>query len=131
MKNHSLRNHESENEIIRFYDEREWRYVPNLDIYKKELFKLGVSGGGVMTKKIFEDPELLAQANSIVEKAKLIFKPESIKYIIVKEEDEIFKMIKKLEDIKGDRYPANVIKILTSRIVTYDQIENDFLKKCI
>jgi hypothetical protein len=121
----SLRNHESDDKLIRFYDEREWRYVPDLKTFESYLEKLDILFG-LMDNSIFNNHEILNQANSILESAKLSFKPDDIKYIIVKEEKEILEMIRKLDQIKGEKYPSNIIKILTSRILTYDQIENDF-----
>ena len=69
---------------------------------------------------------LLAKANALVKTAKIYFKPNDIRYIIVKKDEEILKMIAILEKIKGDKYSSDIIKILTSRILTYEQIESDF-----
>lgn len=122
---YSLRNQEMESELIRFYDEREWRYVPDLKEHEKDLKVLDISNS-LIDNTQFDNKELFKKANTILDRIKLSFTPDDINYIIVKEENEILEMIRKLEQIKGDKYPANKIKILTSRILTYDQIKDDF-----
>ncbi|HNZ32257.1 MAG TPA: abortive infection system antitoxin AbiGi family protein [Smithellaceae bacterium] len=122
---HSLGNHESLDEKIRFYDEREWRYIPDLKTCDNDLIKLDITYG-LMKKEMFYNSDTLNEANSLLKMDNLSFQPDDIKYIIIKEESEILEMIRKLDQIKGDKYPSNTIKILTSRILTYDQINDDF-----
>lgn len=110
---------------IRFYDEREWRYVPELDKYKEQLEKDGVKAGLVLNINLFNH-DSRNSANDFLKTLRLRFKPKNIKYIIVKKEGEILSMIKALEDIKGNLYPSDIIKKLTSRILTYEQIKSDF-----
>ncbi len=100
---------------VKFYNEREWRYVP------KYSFK---DGSWAITKEEYNNPVTRAQENTATEGAKLSFEPSDIKYIIVKEEKEILSMIVALRKIKK-KYDANTIEILTSRIITSEQILND------
>lgn len=122
---YSSRNQAMGQELVRFYDEREWRYVPNLDLCESDLKKLNIFSG-LISENLFNNMEVMQEANSILKKVTLTFKPDDIKYIIVKEENELLETIKKLDQIKGDKYPSNTIKILTSRILTYEQINDDF-----
>jgi hypothetical protein len=77
---------------------------------------------------VYRQPEILADANKQLERdeTRLSFNANDIKYIIIKEESEINKMIKKLRVIKGIRYDSDTIDRLASRIITVKQIENDF-----
>jgi hypothetical protein len=111
---------------VRFYDEREWRYVPPIPkVLVLSSGKIDISGG-ILEKEQFADADIRSQANALIEPTKLHFNPSVIRYIIVKKDREVLTMINELERIKGNKYPANAIKILTSRILTYDQIEKDF-----
>jgi hypothetical protein len=103
------------NDII-FYDEREWRFMPNIDSNLPILLK----------KEEFSNQITLAEANTKCEACPLDFQPEDIKYIIVKHDSEILSMINALNTIKGRRYDADTVKRLTSRIITSKQILEDF-----
>ena len=48
------------------------------------------------------------------------------KYIILKEKSEISGMIKSIREIKGTKYPINVVEELYSKIITCQQIKEDF-----
>lgn len=109
-------------ENVRFYDEHEWRYVPDRRVMNKNLITVSLS------EVVYRQPEILADANKQLERdeTRLSFNANDIKYIIIKEESEINKMIKKLRVIKGIRYDSDTIDRLASRIITVKQIENDF-----
>ena len=101
----------------RFFDEREWRFVPDLT-GRPHLYGL--------TKDEFLDKDKRTAANSYLwNKSKLSFSPNDIKYIIVRREDEILDMICKIGYIK-ERFPDKQVQLLASRIISYSQIRNDF-----
>lgn len=102
-----------EQKDYKFYNEREWRYVPDLEKYY------------VLTEDVFQDLKKRKEENEKLKEAKLKFEPEDIKYIIIKNDKEISGMVEALKDIKLKRYPL-IIEILTTRIITYKQIEKDF-----
>ena len=105
-------------ENIRFYNEREWRYVPHLDDDKDVE--------NVLRKKEFENPIRLAQENNKVKKYSLEFAPNDIKYIFVKDESEIHSTIEAIREIKSAKYLAKDIDVLTSKILTSKQLIEDF-----
>lgn len=94
-----------------YYNEREWRYVPENHedkqvlpwYYEKDAFKkLGVE-------------------------MYLGFDSDDIRYIIVESESDILPIIETIKEANGKLgYPKDMISILNSRIMTYDQIINDF-----
>lgn len=100
---------------IRFYDEREWRFVP-----MKDPFKSGM-------RKIIYDNEVLRRKyhKKLWEQGVLRFKPSDIKYIIVSREDEIIPIITKIKQIKSE-YDSNQIKLLYSRVISAERILEDF-----
>ncbi len=106
-------------EGIRFYDEREWRFVPDINP--------GADSVTVwLSKETYLDDILLSEANEILaDKHKLHFNPDDIKYIIVEREDQVLSIIKAVEKIT-DRFDRDTIKKLTSRIITREQIIEDF-----
>jgi len=105
---------------VRFYDEREWRYVPALD----RLNDLGLIP--VMNQEQYNDSSTLNHCNEILQESfKLTFTAQDIKYIIVREEDEVLKMAEKIESLKY-RYSDEEIKLLTTRIISMQQILEDF-----
>jgi Putative abortive phage resistance protein AbiGi, antitoxin len=100
-----------------FYDEKEWRYVPLLNLMAGSDCRLD--------KEEFLDPIKRAHANNVLcQKVQLAFEPKVIKYIIVNKEKEIQSMINAIKKIKSS-YP-NFIDILISRVISSEQILSDF-----
>ena len=98
------------------YNEREWRYIPE---------ESSDSTVNFLFKETFLNDELLMKHNEKLENNKLFFEPEDIIYIILKNDEEILDMINDLYVIKG-KYSAEQKKKLTTRIITIEQIMNDF-----
>ena len=96
----------------KFYDEREWRYIPSIEdttieksfIYRDEYEEL-------------KDKSLTNNT--------LRFIPNDIKYIIVSNENEIPLILETIKNVKSHRKPAEV-ELLSSKILTIEQIKNDF-----
>lgn len=105
-------------ENYRFSDEREWRYVLPLESEALMFANL---------KKIKTDMVQAAKEkmNANIMDKRLVFEPEDINYIIIKNESERDGIIKTLEDVKG-KFPMQQVKRLTSRIISTEQIESDF-----
>lgn len=104
---------------VRFYDEREWRYVPDIEPGKATVTPW-------MLKKQYLDDIIRSEANEVLaDNYSLNFQPDDIKYIIVENEDQILSIIQAVERIKG-KYDSDTLKRLTSRILTKQQIIEDF-----
>jgi hypothetical protein len=104
-------------ETIRFYDEREWRYVPEIAT-NDEWFS-------IITKKDFLNNEYRNQQTEKLKSQKLSFEPNDIKYIIVEKENEIFPMTQRIQAIKS-KYSLQDVETLKARIVSMEQIKEDF-----
>ena len=103
---------------VRFYDEREWRFVPDLE---GDLFNF------LLDEDTFNNTETREKTNhELHTRSRISFKPNDVKYIIVSREKEILPMIKGIEEIKGDRFTQNEIKLLSSKIISAEQIAKDF-----
>ena len=103
-------------EKVRFYDEREWRFIPIAD--DGRLSALNLPG--------YLKASARAQANHDISEYRLSFTPSDIRYVIVKHENEILDIIRELERIKGRKYTADQVKILSSRVISSAQIIEDF-----
>ena len=91
-----------------FFQESEWRYVaPVMDLIEDDEFE---------DKK--EDE------NKKVEKYKLQINPNDVRYIFVKSDTDIPKLVDFINSELGV-FPHNDLKILTSRIVSLDTLRND------
>lgn len=102
---------------VRFYDEREWRYVSRS---MEGEYRYG------LTKQEFAADDLREAAQKdIFDRDRVKFVPSDVKYVILAKESEILKLIQKIERVKG-RYAHNEVKVLTSRIISAEQIESDF-----
>ena len=99
---------------VRFYDEREWRYVPT-------------SGTGMMslTKEDFLDPVRLAESHQRLVVPPLQFEPSNIRFLIVARENEVLPMIHRVHEIKA-KYSEDERAILCSRIHRAELIMEDF-----
>lgn len=102
---------------VRFYNEREWRYIPILPVNQNYYELLAVSQ--------YNDAIFLAQENSKMQDFALSFEPKDIKYLFVKDESEVHSMIQALRQIKL-KYSSIEIDILASKIITTKQLREDF-----
>lgn len=103
---------------VKFYNEREWRFIPTKDRKAAPY--------GTLTKEKMQDEGELEYANSRLKDFQLHFTPKDVKYIFVKEEKEIHRMVDKLRKIKSPIYDSKTIDILASKILTTEQIFDDF-----
>jgi len=101
---------------FRFYDEKEWRFVPPSSNHEFDY---------ILPRDEFKYKQIRDLRNQILRKIRLKFQPKDIKYLIVKDESEISWIIQELKRIKN-KYPIATIEILTSRIITSEQIADDF-----
>lgn len=98
-----------------FYNEREWRYIPDsLDI-KNQCVKL-------KDKTNLEDLNKLTNCD----KCKLKFQYNDIKYLFVKTEDERLQLINFICNKFNKKIGEKELLLLTSKILTEEQITNDF-----
>lgn len=102
---------------VRFYDEREWRWIPNM---------ADTANGLRLMREEYDNPGIRDKANRDVgKKYRLRFEPSDIKYIIVAREDEVLPMIHAVEQIK-EKYSADEKRLLTSRVISAERIAADF-----
>lgn len=97
-----------------FANEREWRYVPPIT----ESILAFVPIDQIKTSK------QKSQFNQKVKHIRLNFQPDDIKYLIVEKDEDINDLITHLRLVKG-RFSFNTVERLTSRVLTYEQIEKD------
>lgn len=97
----------------RFYDEREWRYIP-ID-KNKSLFEYGAISTSILKERY----------NNSITNNGINFEPKYINYIIVSKETEILEIKRQIENIKGN-FPHNDVELLTTRIISMERIKEDF-----
>lgn len=97
-----------------FANEREWRYVPPVS---EEILAF------VPIDKI-KTPTQKDQFNQKIKHLRLSFQPDDIQYLIVEKDKDINNLVHHLRQVK-DRFHPETVDRLASRILTYDQIEND------
>lgn len=100
---------------VRFYDEREWRYIP----------PICGSPLNFLTEEQFNDKTQRESLNSFNEQYGVDFNPDVINYIIVEKENEIVPLMHELHSIKGN-FSYNSVELLSSRIISMDRIREDF-----
>jgi len=98
----------------RFSDEREWRFCPTKVQLKGIPYLLNNTNAKTATQK--------KKFNLAILSLKLQFNPDDISYIIIKNDSEIIEIIRHLENVKGNRFSHEQIRRLTTRILTFDQI---------
>ena len=103
------------NPNYRFADDREWRYVPDINIENIRPF-IPISN--------IKTTEQKQELNATLSHLNLPFQPEDIKYLIVEKEEDIIELINHLESVKG-RFDIQTRRRLASRILTIEQIQND------
>lgn len=100
----------------RFYDEREWRYVPSVEEMK------GKSNVIPFDSYSQKKDEYNEQINFI----RLDFNFDDISYIIVKKEEDISELTRHLRNVYSDKCTATNLEILLTKIITVNQIISDF-----
>lgn len=113
-------------EKIKFYDEREWRFCPDIPISSIQDEHKEDTPPIILNQKNFLQSDEITSANKMLEEYKLSFEPKDIKYIIVKREDEILGMINKIIGIKQSKYTYADLQVLTTRIISMEHIADDF-----
>jgi len=103
---------------VRFYDEREWRYTPSINDYFKDIPSL-------LNDTEYADTNIRMMFTEELKRFKLSFSPKDIKYIIVKDDDEILSVMDKIQNINGN-WAHNDVKLLTTRIMSSKHILEDF-----
>ncbi|MFZ4439761.1 MAG: abortive infection system antitoxin AbiGi family protein [Syntrophales bacterium] len=105
-----------------FYDEREWRYVPD----ERFLFELEIPFH--IRKEECLDANRRRNADLRLERRECMLKfgPPDIRYIIVGKHEEILPMVDSIHQIKGNNYSDNDLRLLTTRIISMEQILQDF-----
>ncbi|KIF54174.1 abortive infection system antitoxin AbiGi family protein [Vibrio owensii] len=101
----------------RFYDEREWRYVPDVNEDIGFCFDRDKLEG-------FED--VYADSQEKLSDLKLSFSPEDISYIIINDDSEIHEILRFLKETMGGEFSYKSIERLSTRILTVAQIKGDF-----
>jgi hypothetical protein len=101
---------------VRFYDEKEWRYVPNITFDDRKS----------LSNEEFKNETIREKANIELEVYKLGFNINDIKYIFIKSNNEIHEFVEAIRNIKGHRYSTQEVDILTTKITTIENLKEDF-----
>lgn len=105
-------------DITNFYNEREWRYVPDV--------KLGAINDLPTTLIFKEHFDKFSIFNNFIRVLyPLEFKPSDISYIIISKERERTNMVRKIFLLKYP-YSDRTKLLLTTKIISVEQIKNDF-----
>jgi hypothetical protein len=105
----------------RFYDEREWRYLPHMTRLDGSPDHLRV-----LSAQEFHNEDLRDKENdAIATLCPLQFSPWDIVYLFVKEDSEVLPLVEEIRRIKS-RYAEQEVQLLTTRIMTTDRIPRDF-----
>ncbi|MDP4201679.1 MAG: abortive infection system antitoxin AbiGi family protein [Bacteroidota bacterium] len=108
-------------EIIKFYDEKEWRYIPDIRSF------LPLNLHAVVDYKDFaKDPKIFDNAHDLLAKnCSLKFQIKDISYLILESENEIEFFLNKIDELFVGKFDMNDINKLKTRIITKTQINND------
>lgn len=113
-----LKHGKIDSENYRFYDEREWRYVPDLEKTSNSDFPFIIWGDEYASKK--------QEYNENISNHFLNFDFKDISYIIVDDESDIPEILSVLNTVYEDICTSKELKVLSTRIITKNQIYNDF-----
>lgn len=106
-------------ENYRFADEREWRFVPEIDTVESKF-------SAWLVKDQYNTENKKRIANSKLKDERLSFNANQILYIIVKKESEINDIINHIRNVKGMNYTMGEVDRLTTRVLSCERILNDF-----
>jgi len=109
-------------DLVRFYDEREWRYVPT----PEQLTQVGCLPSTVMDRTQWPNKAYVDRENQKLQGCKLGFTADDVKYLIVEKESEISRFIDIVKEIKAPKYKDRTVELLLTRIISMEQIREDF-----
>lgn len=98
-----------------YYDEREWRFIPDMDNYRKLVVK-------VNDKDDFERNRATA-LNALTLDRKCLFEVDDIKYIFVEDDKDKLLLCSYIDDLAD--YEEGDKKLLKAKVITYKLIEED------
>lgn len=105
---------------VKFYEEREWRYVPEKKIINSAKLKDSYKA------EYYKDPIKRRAINiKLAKHSKLEFRPNDIRFIIVQKDSEIPEMLNELEKIFETTATSKDLKILGTRLISLQQIIED------
>lgn len=108
-----LYNGEQGGDFLRFYDEKEWRYLPIAD--SNDYFYLSEKDYNSSTEREKANNEMLSK--------KIEFQAEDIKYLVVPEIKDVNQLIDFLSN--EDKFKTKSTELIR-RIITVEEIESDF-----
>lgn len=119
---------------VSFYDEREWRYVPFADQTIKGVEEGPADVRAMLSEREYAKSEMLDQAStSLHNHYRLKFGAEDARYLIVDNEAEIPELVDFIYSVRGNyenselgSCPLDEKKRLTTRVISMQQIEQDF-----
>jgi hypothetical protein len=100
----------------RFYDEREWRLVPEKDDINEASFSISLT-------EYIKDKDTY---NNEISSCRFTFEPNEISYLIVDKTQEIPRLINLLRTSYSTKCTAQELDILFSKICSTEQIMNDY-----
>lgn len=101
---------------VRYYDEREWRYVPPRE--KEDQFIY-------LTEEVFKEEIAREKINFENEKYGVEFNPDVINYLIVANDKDVLTLKRAIEEIKGG-FSYNSVQLLMTKIISMERIREDF-----
>jgi len=113
----TFRHHGKTYRDFRFYDEREWRFVPKDHAKFLPPFVLQGSYANKLYKAHLE--------SALRQKAPLTFHPSDIRCLVVARESDIPKLVDAIGRLRTIM-PARSRKLLAARIISSEQILEDF-----
>ena len=113
-------------EIKKFYDEKEWRFIPSLNDLKELDEGLNMSVLGEELVKYETCVNFRNHINKrLGESINLDFTPQDISYIIINNEDERHEIIEAIKQVMG-HFTNSAIELVISKIISLEQVLNDF-----
>jgi hypothetical protein len=101
----------------RYYDEREWRYAPS---------NFGPDVKSSLTALEYKNRKIEQSVKPYIMDQYLTFNSQDISYLLVKTNSDIPKLIKHINGSKTLYVSSDEKDILTTKILTAEQIEKDF-----
>ena len=118
VKNYSgiLKRLEVNNKNYKFYDEREWRLVPDKSQMNNASFSISLTDYNKNKDKY----------NNKIKECRFLFEVKDISYIIVEKTIQIPEMVNFLRNTYSDKCTASELDVLFSKICSTEQIIADY-----
>lgn len=106
-----------DNQVYKFYDEREWRYIPEFQCAVCELGK---------SEQEYTEWRQQSEMKPLLDEVFLEFTLADVEYILVEDRDDVAELIRFINDLPPDRFGDIEKELVFTKVACFQDIQKNF-----